>query len=235
MPEIITAYKQGSQQWIDARMGSLGASSMATALSKGTGRQSLLEKYALEKITGEKTESYSNQTMQGGLEAEPFIRAEYEFITENEVETVSLVKSDIPGLHCSPDGLLNSDGGLEIKKRIRKVQFSYAIDRKDGWNNEWQSGKRQARLTQGIPSNPEYIQVQTSLLVTNRKFWDYCSAVVLFEEDPDTGETEMAFDYKMGDYIIIQRVYRDEPFIKTIKSETMKFLAELEMLLRKME
>jgi hypothetical protein len=211
---------------------------MAKVLVKGKGRQDLLEKYALEAITREKTESYSSQDMKDGIEVEPFIRTEYEFITENTVNTVALVKSIIPGLHCSPDGLIDSKngmGGLEIKKRIRKVQFSYAIERKNGWQDEWKDGGKQDKLTQGIPSNPEYIQVQTSLFVTKRVFWDYCSAVVIFKEDPYTGERKMSFDYALNnDWIIIQRVYRDEKLIKRIKTETLLFLAELNLLIRKM-
>jgi len=201
---------------------------MAKVLAKGKGRTELLEKYALEHKTGEKTESYSDKTMQDGIYAEPFIRKEYEFITGNTVDLVALVKSDIPGVHVSPDGHINENGGLEIKKRIRKVQFSYALARKKGWVDEWKDTKKQERLTQGIPSNPEYIQVQTSLWVTKRTFWDYCSAVVIIKEDGS-----MVFDYKMGDYIIIQRVYRDEAFIQTIKAEAIKFLVELKALLKK--
>jgi len=238
MPEIIYG-NQGEDAWFQHRLCSLGASSMARVLANGKGRQDLLEQYALEARTGEKTETYASQDMKDGIEAEPFIRKEYELVTGNKIETVALVKSDIPGLHVSPDGLSDTKdgkGGLEIKKRIRKIQFSYVVARKDGWKDEWRDSKKQERLTQGIPSNPEYIQVQTSLLVTKRVWWDYCSAVVIFKEDPYTGEKKMCFDYALGnDWIIIQRVYRDESFIKTIKDETIKFLAELKMLIRKME
>jgi len=225
--EIITDCKQGSDTWFQHRLCSLGASSMAKVLAKGQGRKDLLEKYALEYRTGEKTETYASKDMQDGIDAEPFIRKEYEFITGNKVETVALVKSDIPKLHVSPDGLIRKDGGLEVKKRIRKVQFSYALARKKGWVDAWKNTKKQERLTQGIPSNPEYIQVQTSLWVAKRTFWDYCSATVIIKEDGS-----MEFDYKMGDYIIIQRVYRDEPFIKTIETEVKKFLQELDELLK---
>lgn len=232
--KIITDCKQGDDTWHEYRLGSLGASSMSAVLACGKGRQDLLEKYALELITGEKTKSYQNQDMLDGLEAEPFIRAEYELFTGNKVDLLALVKSDISGSHCSPDGHVDEDGGLEIKKRIRKVQFSYAIARKKSWNNGWKDGKKQDRLTQGIPSNPEYIQVQTSLLVTKREWWDYCSAVVIFEDNPYSEKRKMRFDYAMGDYIIIQRVYRDEKLITEIKTETIRFLAELKILIQKM-
>lgn len=42
-------------------------------------------------------------------------------------------------------------------------------------------------------------------------------------------------EIKSSKYILIQRVYRDESFIKTIAAETIKFLEELEILLQKME
>jgi len=222
---------QGDQAWFQNRLSSLGASSMPKVLAKGKGRSDLLERYALESITGERTEDYSNKNMHDGIIAEPAIRSKYELMTGYDVECVSLIKADLKNLHVSPDGLVNKDGEIEIKKRIRKVQFSYAVARKDGWADEWKTTGKQDKLTQGIPSNPEYIQVQTLLWVSKRKWCDYVSCAAIVDENDN-----VTFDYAMGDdWIIIQRVYRDESFIKTIKDETIKFLAELKMLIRKME
>jgi len=220
--EIITDYEQGSPEWDADRLGSLGASSMSDVLAKGKGRQDLLEKYSLEIITGEKQESYSDRTMEEGLIAEPYIRSEYELITGNEVQTVALIKSNIPGLHCSPDGLVNLDGGIEIKKRIRKVQYHYAVSRRT-------EGTYRTKLYSGIPLDP-YRQIQASLFVSHRKWWDYVSCAAIVDEYDN-----VAFDYSLGnDWIIIQRVYRDEEFIKTIETETIKFIAELNRLVKKM-
>lgn len=219
MPEIITDYEQGSSEWDADRLGSLGASSMSAVLAKGKGRQDLLEKYSLEIITGEKQEGYSDRTMEEGLIAEPYIRKEYEFITGNEVQTVALIKSDITGLHCSPDGLVNPDGGTEIKKRKRKVQYHYAVSRRT-------EGAYREKLYSGVPLYP-YQQIQTSLFVSRRKWWDYVSCAAVVDEDDN-----VTFDYSLGnDWIIIQRVYRDESLIKTIEAETKKFLKELDILI----
>jgi len=222
--EIITDCEQGSDAWHQHRLCSLGASSMQKVLAGKKERADLLRQFALEKITGQKTETYSNANLVNGLTAEPLIRREYEFITGNKVDQVALIKSDIDGCHISPDGLVAEDGGTEIKNRIRKIQFEYVEARKNP------SGKYQPKLYAGIPTLGVYTQVQGSLWVSKREWWDYVSACVIVNE-----YGELAFDYAMGDYIIIQRVYRDEDYIKTIEKEVISFLAELNRLIEKLK
>ena len=49
-------------------------------------------------------------------------------------------------------------------------------------------------------------------------------------------EGAVTFDYTLGkDWIIIQRVYPDAEYIKTIETETKAFLDDLEKLVRKMK
>ncbi len=123
MPEIIRDVDQGSEEWFKYRLGSVGGCSIDAVLAKGKGktRKSLMYKLAGEILSGIKTDSYTNQYMQRGQEYEDEARKYYEFISGNTVEQVALIKSDIFGVHVSPDGLVGSDGGVEIKVRLPHV------------------------------------------------------------------------------------------------------------------
>ena len=120
--KILTC-EQGSQEWFDARLGSIGGSSISSVVAGGQGktRKSLLYRLAGEILSGQKYESYSNSHMDRGTDQEHDARLEYQMITGNKVEQVGLVKiSDHK--HESPDGLVNPDGKIEIKCVIPSVQ-----------------------------------------------------------------------------------------------------------------
>ena len=128
--EIITC-EQGSQEWFDARIGSIGGSTIASAVAKGEGkmRKNLLYRLAGEILSGQKYESYSNSHMERGTEQEPDSRNLYEFMTGNEVAQVGLVKlSDHK--HFSPDGLVGEDGIIEIKCVIPSVHIETILSDK---------------------------------------------------------------------------------------------------------
>jgi putative phage-type endonuclease len=107
--------------WLRERCGSLGASQVAEALAKtksgwGAGRANVMAQLICERLTGEPTESYVTAAMQRGKDLEPQARAAYEFICDQEVALVGMVRHpSIPGTHASPDGLIGGDGLLEIK------------------------------------------------------------------------------------------------------------------------
>ena len=71
--EIIEG-EQGTAEWFKARAGSIGASSMSKIITStgkaSTQRKGYLYQMTAETITGEKTESYSNQNMENGLTRE---------------------------------------------------------------------------------------------------------------------------------------------------------------------
>ena len=121
--EIIKDCEQGSDLWHFHRLGSVGGSSIGSVLAKGEGksRKTLMYKLAGEILSGVKTEDYKNANMQRGNDFEDEARQYYEFVTGNTVEQVALIKSDIPGTHNSPDGLVGTDGGLEIKVRLPHI------------------------------------------------------------------------------------------------------------------
>lgn len=112
---------QGTPEWLAARAGSLGASQVADALAKtkagwGASRANIRAQLVRERLTGKPTESFTSAAMQRGKDLEPQARAMYAFQTGNEVEEIGLyTHPTIKGTHCSPDGLCNGNGLVEIK------------------------------------------------------------------------------------------------------------------------
>jgi len=122
--QIIRGIEQGSPGWHDLRRGSVGGSSINAVLAKGQGksRKTLLYKLAGEILTGKTSEEYQSPHYQRGHDVEKKARLYYELTTGNEVEQVTLIKSDLPGWHSSPDGIMESKRkGLEIKSRLAHI------------------------------------------------------------------------------------------------------------------
>lgn len=113
--------EQGTPEWLAARAGSLGASQVADALATtksgwGASRANVRAQLVRERLTGQATETFCSAAMQRGKDLEPQARAMYEFQTGHDVTELAIVKHpSLIGSHCSPDGLCDDDGMLEIK------------------------------------------------------------------------------------------------------------------------
>jgi predicted phage-related endonuclease len=112
---------QGSDEWRRARCGSLGASQISMALAKtkvgwGASRESIRAQLVAERLTGVPIDSFQNDAMRCGIEHEEEARRAYEAHTGAIVQPVGLVPHPrFSGSHASPDGLVGSDGLVEIK------------------------------------------------------------------------------------------------------------------------
>lgn len=118
---------------------------------------------AREQITGKRSlaTSYSNAHMERGHEQEPIARALYEDLYFVDVTNGGFFDCD--NLGCSPDGLVNSDGLIEIKSVIDHVQ--YATIKRGG-------------------IDPVYKwQVYFNLMTTEREWIDYVSYCADFPEE----------------------------------------------------
>ncbi len=153
---------QGSEEWYAARCGLLTASEMKLIVtptlkiaSNDKERAHLYELLA-QRITRYVEPSYVNDDMLRGQEEEIYARATY---AEHyaDVEEVGFITNDRWGftLGYSPDGLIGNDGLLECKSRRQKFQVATIIDR-------------------AMPDD-YLIQVQTGLLVAERKWLDFVS------------------------------------------------------------
>lgn len=112
---------QGSPAWFAARCGKVTASRICDLIAKtktgpSASRKNYLAELVAERLTGTTAEGYTNAAMVWGLECEPQARAAYEFHTDATVEQVGFI--DHPRIlmsGASPDGLVGTDGLLEIK------------------------------------------------------------------------------------------------------------------------
>ncbi len=131
---------QGSDEWHAARCGSIGGSRLHEAIAKtksgwGASRANLAADLIIERLTHRPTEKYVTDAMRNGTEQEPRARSLYEFMTDETVETVGLIKHpDIAHAHYSPDGLVGKEGLIEIKAPLPathlKTLLGEQIDRK---------------------------------------------------------------------------------------------------------
>jgi len=129
--EIIDTIDQLSPEWMALRIGSIGGSSISKAVAKGEGKVRKGLMYALvgELMSGKKKQQKPTDDMKAGIEYEPTARTFYEFNRDVEVRQIAIIK-DGPHKHVSPDGLVGTDGGVEIKIAIPSVFVETKVTRK---------------------------------------------------------------------------------------------------------
>lgn len=125
---------QGSPEWHQLRLGKVTASRIKEVMTNGRGglpsktSESYMIELISELLTGTKKASFENDAMRWGVETEPQARAMYELSSGVEVEEVAFVEhSEFIGV--SPDGLVGSDGLLEIKCPSTATQIKRALSR----------------------------------------------------------------------------------------------------------
>jgi YqaJ-like viral recombinase domain len=107
---------QGTPEWRQARVGSLGASRVHDAVARtrngwAASRAGALSDVVCERLTGLPVESFITEAMRRGTALEPQARAAYAFQHDMDVELVGLVRHPrISGTHASPDGLVAGCG-----------------------------------------------------------------------------------------------------------------------------
>lgn len=129
MPIEIIDVEQRSEEWYRARMGIPTASMFHVIMVQNDtrkGRASYMRKLAGEILTGIPMENYDNDDMARGREQEPEILARYAFETGNDVIPCGFIKNGKKG--CSPDGLIRSDGMVQIKSAAPHVMIEILMD-----------------------------------------------------------------------------------------------------------
>lgn len=115
--------QQLSGEWFQAHCGKVTGSHMKALLDitkkgePGSTRKTYFRTKLAEMLTGVAIQdNYVSKEMLDGIEREPIARAAYEAQEECMVEEVGFVMHDsIERFGCSPDGLVDQDGGVEIK------------------------------------------------------------------------------------------------------------------------
>lgn len=198
---IILECAQNSDEWDQARLG-LPTASRFKELVHITGapsksRVKYLYDLAGEKISGEKKEGYYGKSMAKGHERQDESLLQYEMVNDVEVIQVGFCFfDDKKEFGCSPDGLIGDNGGFETKNAEPHVQID--------------------RLENGWPKAKHFQQIQGSLYVTGREWWD-----------------RVSFSRKLKP--ITTRYYRDEKFIAKLAEEIQRFIYDLNALVTKLK
>lgn len=154
---------QGSEEWLQARLGFLTASEMKLIMTPSTLKPSsnketrahVFELLA-QRITGWAPEQVETWDMLRGRDDEVYAREAYRAHFD-EVEDMGFITNDRWGftLGYSPDGMVGDDGLIEIKSRKPKFQAETIVKN-------------------AVPDD-FVLQLQTGLLVSERKWIDFIS------------------------------------------------------------
>lgn len=161
---IFDQLEQGTDEWLEARRGIVTASTIGQLITdkavkpaQNDRARGLHATLIAERITGHVEPVIPNRAMTRGTLLEDEARREYVKRTGIDVQQIGFARldTDTYTLGASPDGLLDTDGGLEIKCPAPKTHI-------------------QTVLTGEIPTYNR-AQVQASMFVTGRNYWDFCS------------------------------------------------------------
>lgn len=189
---------QGSPEWFAERAGHVTASRFKDVLAKikvgeAAGRKNYRVQLVTERLTGRPCESFTNAAMEWGTATEPHARAAYESARGLMVDEVGFLHHpEVLWVGASPDGLIGAEGGCEIKC---PHQSTVHVE-------TWDSG---------MPTEHR-AQIQGTLWVTGRKWWDFIS-----------------FDPRMpeGLQLYVERIERDEKYIEALYVEVELFLGQV--------
>lgn len=148
---IIHDVPQGEDEWRALRVGKITASRFSDALAGGEGksRDLYMRQLAGEIITGDPMETFQSEAMRHGTAVEDEARKLYSMVTDQDVQKVGFISDGRLG--CSPDGLIGSDGMVEIKRQAPHLLIE--------------------RIRTGKGSTHD-AQCQGNMMVANRKWLD---------------------------------------------------------------
>jgi len=120
---------QNSEEWLDLRVAKVTGSVCAKMMANfgkafGDPAKKMAVTIAREQVTGKRslTESFSNAHMERGHEQEPMARRAYE--DEYFVDVANGGFFDCGLFGCSPDGLVDDNGIIEIKSVLDHVHYA---------------------------------------------------------------------------------------------------------------
>ena len=153
--------QQGSLEWLYERLGLCTASRFKDAIDtlkngkSSAKREAYKWELVIERITGQPVQHYESTAMQHGTENEPMARMAYCSKTGAFVDEVGFYRHSELMAGGSPDGLIDEDGGIEIKCPFNSANHL------------------QCFLTE-MPE--EHIpQVQGLMWLLGRQWWDFIS------------------------------------------------------------
>jgi len=167
---------QGSQAWLDCRVGKVTASRVGDVFTKprkgslvSKVREGYLADLLAERLTGRPTvQNFGDDSEDGpaawGKKMEPLARAAYEERTGNKVDLVGFVDHPlVPMTGSSPDGVIGNEGGIEIKAPNTKTHLE--------------------TVRKGIIPKAHLPQIRWNMACTGRIWWDFLSFDPRAEEE----------------------------------------------------
>lgn len=201
---------QGTDEWLQARLGKVTASRMSDVMAQGRGgqpsatRATYMGQLVAERLTGVPMEGFTSAAMEHGTDTEAQARAQYELRSGVDVEQVGFVlHPELDDAGASPDGMVGSNGLIEIKCPNTATHI---------------------KTLRGAKIDRKYmLQMQWQMLCTQRDWCDFVS-----------------FDPRLPDYCAmhIQRVTLDKELAADMEAAVISFILELqntELELRAME
>jgi hypothetical protein len=181
---------QGSAEWRKARLGIPTASSFHRIITPKTAKPSAqaeayLHELLAELMLGRPLDNISYPWMSRGSDLEEEAASWYEFETDTSTEVVGFCTTDDGRYGASPDRLVGTDGGLELKCPSPAVHVKYLLYPKQGPDAEYRC------------------QIMGQMLVTERKFVDIVSY------HPDLPKVIIRVD-RDEDYIALMRAALDD-------------------------
>ena len=166
----VLSMEQGTPEWLAARAGKVTASRISDVMAAKTtaAYRDYKAQIVAEILTGQPQESgFTNAAMQWGTEQEKFARAEYELACDWTVDEIGIVlHPTIERGAASPDGLVSTNGLVEIKCPKTATHLQTLIDKKQPRQYEnqmlWQmacTGRQWCDFVSYDPRLPEDLQL----------------------------------------------------------------------------
>jgi putative phage-type endonuclease len=166
----VLSMPQGSPEWLAARAGKVTASRISDVMASKTtaAYRDYRAQIVAEILTGQPQESgFTNAAMQWGTEQEKFARVEYELACDWTVDEIGIVlHPTIERGAASPDGLVSTNGLVEIKCPKTATHLQTLIDKKQPRQYEnqmlWQmacTGREWCDFVSYDPRLPEDLQL----------------------------------------------------------------------------
>ena len=155
-------FQQNTPEWYSIRLGKLTASQAQAIGNCDKGLETLCWEKAAEIIIGSIPEQIENEDIQRGHDLEDEARGVYCLYTGNIVKQVGFVEYD-EFIGCSPDGLIETDGLVEIKCKNNVNHLKLMVNKKPDSKYIW--------------------QMQMQMLLTSRNWCDFVSYNPNFKKD----------------------------------------------------
>jgi len=196
---------QGGSDWLQARVGKVTASEADNlltplfALKDGETPKTYMARKLAETVLGRPLEGFTSFETEQGEILEMEARAWFAFAHDQyKVRQVGFIEHADGRCGCSPDALLDDDGGLELKCPQPTNHVKYLLD--------------------GVLPKEYRVQVFFSMFVTGRPYWIFCSYRRKFRPFVLRVERDEEIMKKIGDALARFYASFDEAYSKLTTS-----------------